>query len=159
MIKPWYKQFWPWFLITLPLCVVVASFTTLAIFSKNSVSLVAKDYYKKGKGINIDLSKIKYAQSLGLSASVVSEQNNISIQFDKGDLEVYPALVVTFTHRTLADRDFSQTVSSNAKGQYKVILQDKLAGPWFIEVEPHNKTWLLQGKVSFPSATATLLTN
>lgn len=29
--KPWYKQFWPWVLIFLPLSVVVASFVTLAI--------------------------------------------------------------------------------------------------------------------------------
>lgn len=27
--KPWYKQFWPWFIIALPLSSVIASFTVL----------------------------------------------------------------------------------------------------------------------------------
>jgi hypothetical protein len=158
MIKPWYKQFWPWFLITLPVCVVIASFTTLAIFSKNSVSLVAEDYYKKGKGINIDLSRIERAQSLALSASVQSDGNSIYVQFDKGQLAFYPALTVTFSHRTLADKDFQKVVSSDAKGRYKIALEESLSGPWFVEVEPHTREWLLQGKVSFPAASAFTLT-
>lgn len=29
--KPWYKQFWPWFIFGLPAAVVIASFVTLYI--------------------------------------------------------------------------------------------------------------------------------
>ncbi|MGL4901125.1 MAG: FixH family protein, partial [Shewanella sp.] len=43
--QPWYKQFWPWFLIILPLCAVIASFATLKIALTNSDALVAEDYY------------------------------------------------------------------------------------------------------------------
>ncbi len=32
MITPWYKQFWPWFLIALPASVVVASLITVTLF-------------------------------------------------------------------------------------------------------------------------------
>lgn len=53
MVKPWYKQFWPWFLIILPLTVVIWTVVTVIVFANNSVSLVTEDYYKKGKGINI----------------------------------------------------------------------------------------------------------
>lgn len=159
MNKPWYKQFWPWFLIALPMCVVVASFTTLIIFSNNSVSLVAEDYYKKGKAINIDLSKINEARMLGLSAGIVSTAKGVNVHFEKGELNFYPALTVTFTHRTLADKDFQITVSSDAKGVYRIGILDGISGPWFVQVEPHSKAWLLQGKVSFPSATLTHLTN
>mgnify|MGYP003639778068 FL=1 len=63
---PWYKQFWPWFLIILPMCAVIASLTTLKIALDNSDSLVAEDYYKQGKAINMDLRKIKYAQQIGM---------------------------------------------------------------------------------------------
>ena len=66
MVKPWYKQFWPWFLIILPLTVVVWTIITVIIFSNNSVSLVTEDYYKKGKGINIDISKHKVFDGRGI---------------------------------------------------------------------------------------------
>lgn len=159
MVKPWYKQFWPWFLIILPLTVVVWTIATVIVFSQNSVSLVTEDYYKKGKGINIDLTKINVAHDLGLKASVISDGNDIVIQFNKGALDHYPALNIMFAHRTLPDRDFSRMVTSDAQGQYRIQLSDVLQGPWFLEITPHDQQWLIQGRVSFPAATSIALLN
>ncbi|WP_114764446.1 FixH family protein [Vibrio rhodolitus] len=157
MVKPWYKQFWPWFLIALPATVVVAAFITLSISIKNSPSLVTEDYYKKGKGINIDISKVNAAKALVLKANVVSDGSDIIIQFDKGSMEHFPALSAMFAHRTLADQDFSQLVTSDASGNYRITLEQPLEGPWFIELSPHDKSWLIQGRVNFPSESATVL--
>ncbi len=33
--KPWYKQFWPWFIMFIPACGVVAGITTVIIASHN----------------------------------------------------------------------------------------------------------------------------
>ncbi|CAH0525984.1 FixH family protein [Vibrio hippocampi] len=151
MVTPWYKQFWPWFLIALPMSVVVATLYTVVLFSKNSVDLVAEDYYKKGKGINIDLTKIDAAKVLGLNASVASQDSDVVIQVDKGQLDYFPALTVTFTHRTLPDRDFSQLLSADASGVYRLSLPDAIQGPWFVELQPHDQSWMIQGRVTFPS--------
>lgn len=159
MVKPWYKQFWPWFLIILPLTVVVWTVITVVIFSQNSVSLVTEDYYKKGKGINVDITKINVAKELNLSASVSSDGNSIVIQFDKGDLDHYPAITAMFAHRTLPDRDFSKMITSDAKGAYRFVLDHELQGPWFIELTPHDKKWLVQGRVTFPSSSPVQLSN
>lgn len=56
MTQPWYRQFWPWFIIALPCAAVVGSIATAIIASKDGVNLVAEDYYKQGKEINQDLS-------------------------------------------------------------------------------------------------------
>ncbi|GAB2660652.1 FixH family protein [Vibrio panuliri] len=157
MVKPWYKQFWPWFLIILPLTVVVWTIITVVIFSQNSVSLVTEDYYKKGKGINIDISKLKVAEQLELKARVQSQGNDILIQFDKGKMEHFPALSAMFAHRTLPDQDFHRLITSDASGNYRVALDESLQGPWFIELTPHDKSWLIQGRVNFPSESATVL--
>ncbi|MGC9402222.1 FixH family protein [Vibrio genomosp. F10] len=151
MVLPWYKQFWPWFLIILPATVVVWTIATVVVFSQNSVSLVTEDYYKKGKGINIDISKVRVAKELGLSATVQSQGNTVVFQVDKGSLEHYPAITAMFAHRTLADRDFSRLVTSDANGTYRLQLDTELQGPWFIELSPHDKQWLIQGRVGFPS--------
>jgi hypothetical protein len=64
-----------------------------------------------------------------------------------------------FAHRTLPDRDFSQLLTSDAKGQYRLTLEEELQGPWFIELTPHDQKWLVQGRVTFPSTTPVQLEN
>ncbi|HDM8205922.1 TPA: FixH family protein [Vibrio campbellii] len=157
MVKPWYKQFWPWFLIILPLTVVVWTIITVVVFANNSVSLVAEDYYKKGKGINIDISKMNVARDLGLNATVSSDDNTVVIAFNKGELPHFPALTATFTHRTLPDRDFTKLLTADAKGNYRLTPEDSIQGPWFVELEPHNKEWMIQGRVEFPAQPTTLM--
>ncbi|ASI96418.1 MULTISPECIES: FixH family protein [Vibrio] len=157
MVKPWYKQFWPWFLIILPLTVVVWTVVTVVVFANNSVSLVAEDYYKKGKGINIDISKMNVARDLGLNATVSSDKNTVVIAFNKGELPHFPALTATFTHRTLPDRDFTKLLTADAKGNYRLTPEDSIQGPWFVELEPHNKEWMIQGRVEFPAQPTTLM--
>ncbi|MDK9774426.1 FixH family protein [Vibrio sp. B181a] len=157
MVKPWYKQFWPWFLIILPLTVVVWTIVTVVVFANNSVSLVAEDYYKKGKGINIDISKMNVARDLGLNATVSSDGNTVVITFNKGELPHFPALTATFTHRTLSDHDFSKLLTADAKGNYRLTPEDSIKGPWFVELEPHNQEWMIQGRVEFPAQPTTLM--
>lgn len=157
MVKPWYKQFWPWFLIILPLTVVVWTIVTVVVFANNSVSLVAEDYYKKGKGINIDISKMNVARDLGLNATVSSDGNTVVITFNKGELPHFPALTATFTHRTLSDHDFTKLLTADAKGNYRLTPEDSIQGPWFVELEPHNQEWMIQGRVEFPAQPTTLM--
>ena len=66
-IQPWYRQFWPWFIIALPLTAVIASITTLIIAAHDPDGLVADDYYKQGLAINQILDRERRAQTLGLS--------------------------------------------------------------------------------------------
>jgi len=42
-ILPWYKQFWPWFIIALPASVVIASFFTLWLAISNPDQLVVDE--------------------------------------------------------------------------------------------------------------------
>ncbi|MCD1238628.1 FixH family protein, partial [Vibrio cholerae] len=76
---------------------------------------------------------------------------------DKGQLAHFPAIQAMFAHRTLPDRDFSQLITADAKGVYRLNLENELQGPWFIELTPHDGQWLVQGRVTFPSSPTALM--
>lgn len=144
--QAWYKQFWPWFLIILPLCAVVASFTTLKIALSNSDSLVAEDYYKEGKAINMDLSKVQYAKQLGMQFSL--EQNHHEVLLTQHGGPAYQAaLKVEFYHPTLADKDLKLTVTADANHVYRITLPDVLTGPWEVRLEGFDGKWRIHQRV------------
>ncbi|MBE9549572.1 MAG: FixH family protein [Proteobacteria bacterium] len=61
--KPWYKQFWPWFIIALPMTAVIASIATLIIAIQNPDYLVIE----KSDYQNIS-AEMRPAQKTGISA-------------------------------------------------------------------------------------------
>jgi hypothetical protein len=52
--KPWYKQFWPWFLIALPGSVVIASMLTIGIAIENAPTITQNNLGKFVQPIKID---------------------------------------------------------------------------------------------------------
>ncbi|HEY8384782.1 MAG TPA: FixH family protein, partial [Porticoccaceae bacterium] len=69
-IKPWYRQFWPWFLITLPGIVVIAALYTVYIAFTHADAVVVDDYYTQGRAINASLALAERARELDLAADV-----------------------------------------------------------------------------------------
>jgi hypothetical protein len=78
---PWYRQFWPWFLIALPGSVVIAAFATLAIAITHDDEIVRDDYYKDGLAINQQLDREQLARTMNLSAT-------LTWQPDSGEIRV-----------------------------------------------------------------------
>ena len=92
--KPWYKQFWPWFVIAFPITAVIAGTATVIIAMHEPDGLVADDYYKEGLAINRTLAKEQMAKQLNLSAEL-SLKNNQVILYLKGNLPL-PEKLYTF---------------------------------------------------------------
>ena len=79
MSQPWYRQFWPWFIIALPAAAVIAGISTAIIASKDGVNLVAEDYYKQGKEINQDLSKFDRSEALNIRIALEVSGNELTL--------------------------------------------------------------------------------
>ncbi len=41
--KPWYKQFWPWFVFSLPAIAVIAGIATVIIAERHKPVLISRD--------------------------------------------------------------------------------------------------------------------
>ena len=145
-LEPWYRQFWPWFLIALPGSVVIAGLSTLYIANLYSDDLVVDDYYKDGLAINLELSKQAAAQALGINAEIQVLERRAQVRLSD---QVAPQdLVLRFSHPLEADRDFNVTLIELAPGLYQSSLPTELAPNWHWTLESENGKWRLDGSLS-----------
>ncbi|WP_432453092.1 MULTISPECIES: FixH family protein [unclassified Agarivorans] len=150
MQQAWYKQFWPWFLITLPMCAVVASFYTLYLALTSNNDLVVESYYKKGKAINADLSLLHRAQELNITAKLSQVASGLILNIDLPDTIKNQPLKIALAHKTLAKYDRNYIVTADANGLYR--FGDDLTDDsrWFISVSPMDDSWRLQEELQLP---------
>jgi len=148
--KPWYRQFWPWFLIALPASVVVAGFTTLYIANIHSDDLVADEYYKDGLAINLELEKQSRADELGLAAQFqFSTQGGVGrVRVAVNGLSGVKLLNLALSHPLEADKDFAVQLKEVKPGVYTAVLQHSIAARWHWTLESiGSKPWRLNGSV------------
>lgn len=149
--KPWYKQFWPWFLIALPLSSVIAGVTTVIIAANTTDSMVVDDYYKDGLAINESLAKKNKAKEMKVQARLEFDEQRIRVQVSAKD-DIKDSLFLNFQHATLSERDFRLALKKDAKGNYYSELDKDLAGSWFISLFPYQRGWEVEQKVTLPSS-------
>ncbi|RCU52682.1 cytochrome C oxidase Cbb3 [Corallincola luteus] len=158
MQTPWYKQFWPWFLIALPSAAVIASFSTLYIAANNAPNMVIDDYYKEGKAINLELAREKHAAELGIALKVLIAQS------ESGDVELrvshqgtvpatLGALRIHLYHPTISDRDIHQLLTADANGDYRTSIDGSFDGKWRLSIESLTDDWRLQKTFTYPNET------
>ena len=150
--EPWYKQFWPWFVITLPAIAVIASMITIKIAVDTNDGLVVDDYYKKGLAVNKDLSRESLAKTLGLSA-------NIDVDNETGQLKLLllgkladppKILKLELIHPTKSGRDVSLQLISSGGGNYHSRLAKTEPAKWRVTLTPENNEWRISGRLKLP---------
>lgn len=157
-LKPWYRQFWPWFLIALPAISVVAGLSTLAIAILNQDSLVRDDWYKEGKAINLNMARDNAAGQLGIVADIhidsLTGEVLAGLQHKDTSLPLPGQLLLVFTHPTRAEADQSVVLKLHSDGRYHGLLQRALQGRFDIELG--DTQWRLLASHNFPLPEFTL---
>lgn len=150
---PWYRQFWPWFLIALPATSVVAGISTLMIANHEPDGVVVDDYYKQGLAINQAMDRDRKAAALALRAQVDLDPSGILKVAMRGeDIERLAALQVRLLHPTKAGRDQSFIVQRGPRGGFQGKLQVPEPANWHVMIEPMDNSWRLQGRLQWPQA-------
>ncbi|ATJ81689.1 FixH family protein [Halomonas beimenensis] len=153
-IPPWYKQFWPWFLIGLLGSSVAFSLVYLTLSIRYFDGTVAQDYYKEGLAINERIAKQEQASALGLAATLRADPATGDIVVDLNG-EPYPEqLVLKLIFPTESARDRTLTLEHVRAGRYVTMLEEPLRYRWYLHLQPEEgpeAAWRLTGEARFPT--------
>jgi hypothetical protein len=150
--KPWYREPWPWLLMSGPVIVIIAALTSAWIAVRTSDGLVSDDYYKQGLAAGETLAKSRHAADLGITANVRLRENSVSIRLTGklSEATMPNSLNVTLSHPTRAGLD-QHSVLQRSAAQYVGDLRLPASGHWLIVIEDDKKTWRLMGSLMLPA--------
>lgn len=151
MNTPWYKEPWAWLVFFLPLSAVIAGITTLIIANTDPDTLVAGDYYKKGKAINLEIGKVKLAQKLGIRFDLKLHNNELVIK-PSGIEKKFPFLNIDLFHPTLEEHDISLKLTPDASGNFRHTFDKSVTGKWRITISSFQNEWKIQNNISLPQS-------
>lgn len=143
--RPWFREFWPWFLMAFPATAVVAGFITLWLAIESADGMVADDYYKQGLAINRTLAREQTAEQLGLTAIAHIKAGQVDVNLSGKLAAQPPRLTLRITHPTRAGLDQTVTLARDKRGHYLGHVQFLAQGHWKMLLEDEGKTWRLRG--------------
>lgn len=146
---PWWRQFWPWMLITLPACAVLASLFTLWLALSSADSLVVDDYYREGRAINRTIARDARATELGLAATIDRAPDGVRLSLQAGEAIDWPAsLELRLVHATRAEQDRDLSLHLLGAGHYvasgAALPQE---GRWTLHLESPARDWRLAAPI------------
>ncbi len=147
-LQPWYRQFWPWFLIALPAVAVCASLYTVYLAASAPPALVVDDYKKIGLATRKSYELDEQARALNLEAGLTvgaGEAPVLTLTLT-GILEQAPEnLVLKLSHPTLSERD--QRIILLAEGDVYVGVLPIRQARYYVQLEPADGKWRLSGQM------------
>jgi hypothetical protein len=145
--KPWYRQFWPWFIIALPATAVVASLYTVWLAASGQDSLVVDDYRRIGKATHVRQERDRAAAALNARANVIiASDDEISVALTL-NAPAPESLWLELIHPTLKDRDRTLPLTWTGSAWRGRLAVDP-ASRWYIQIGPENGDWRLAGSLN-----------
>ena len=154
--KPWFRQLWPWLLISGPAVVVVAGTVTAVLAVRTQDGLVADDYYKQGLSVNKDLSRDLAAKTAGYQAEGVIESMAVGAT-GPGMLRIVLTMPKLPSHVDSLNLNFSRATVSGSDRQ--VLLQRSQpntfigsltplqTGKWYLTLDDMPHSWRLKTQI------------
>jgi hypothetical protein len=148
-IHPWYREPWPWILMSGPAAVVIAGLVTAYIAVANDDPLVVDNYYKEGLAINRVLERDRAAAQGGFRAQLMFSEDHarVRVHLAAGSEALPGALTLRLVHPTRAELDRSATLTATQAGWYEGEIADMTGAPrWRIHLESEQRDWRLTGE-------------
>jgi len=131
---PWYKQFWPWFVIAIPVSSMFVAVIQISYALNSPNDMVVDNYYKEGLGINTVLDKRNLATELNIGASIVIDNTTGEVILTSQNAQE-ETLTLNFFNSAISDKDFTLTLNRIADNQYRGNLKKSISGIWNLYLE------------------------
>ena len=137
-VRIWYKEPWPWFIIT----ILVVSFGwglfQLSVAFNHADDVVIDDYYIEGKMVNLSLRRDEQAKLKQISAELTFDNETGELLVDlSGKLTKWPKqLKLSFLSATIKDNDMVIVLNKIPAGHYSGFIDHSLSGSYYVQLEP-----------------------
>lgn len=158
--RPWYREPWPWLLMSGPAAVVVAGFITLWLAIRSDDGLVVDDYYKQGLAIQQVLERDLTAVRLDLKArvSLDAASGAVRLRLSSAGPALPDRLLLHVVHPTRGGRDQAvQLHATSSAGDFGGKLALVEPGRWLLNLEDPGRTWRIVGEWTLPEQGAAQL--
>lgn len=147
--RPWYREPWPWILVSGPAIVVCAGVATAVIAVETNDGLVADDYYQRGLAINKVIAREQHAQALGLAATVQfnADRDRVRVLITAGTAPAEPPKL-KLVNATRSGLDRNVTLHASGAGVYEGAVRIPVEGPWHLQLEEAHGAWRLSARWS-----------
>lgn len=132
--NPWYREPWPWIIMSGPAIVVVAGVATAIIAFRGADGLVADDYYKQGLGINRQIARDEAALALGIAGEIRLDGETVRVTL-RAAAKLPDRLALRFAHHSRASEDRIVYLARRGEGTYEAPLPQLQPGRWRTIVE------------------------
>lgn len=168
-IKPWYRQFWFWFIFGPLIFIIIMCGFTVSIALKGADDVIIDNYYKEGRMINQALEQDKHASELGLRGDLRFDLTTgdvvLNIANAPADEALMPQqLLLLMGHPVKAAKDQLISLKAISAGYYRGELLAKPEYSWYLTLYPvsdianrNQAPWTLSGEINFQSDDKTLL--
>ncbi|MFT6910246.1 MAG: hypothetical protein ACJAS1_006974 [Oleiphilaceae bacterium] len=149
--RPWFKQPWLWFLLSVPITSVILSsiMVTVAIVGRDS--LVSDNYYKDGMAINQTIEQDQLAKSLGLRPILSIEGTEVRLILKSSEtITNQPFLTFKLLHPTVSAKDIIIKLLPSGNSLYLGDLPQTVEGRRYLDLYAFDNSWRLREEITLP---------
>ena len=141
--KPWYKEPWPWLLMSGPAAVIVAGCVSAWLAVKTDPGVAPE--YRLGLVIGQTLGRICSTAAVGYRSQASLEEGSLEINVTGGNAPPY-LLRLRLTHPTRAGVERVIELETTGKGRYRVSSSRLPSGRWLVFLEDEAAIWRMGGE-------------
>ena len=137
IITRWYKEPWAWFIVIILLITFGrGGFQVYTAFTYKD-SVVIADYYKEGKAINLDMTRLKEARKLGINIELTIDELIGEVRVNiQGDVQEWPEqLKLSILSPVFEDQDKFVDLRRSVSGTYVGQIAERITGRYYLQLE------------------------